>query len=205
MSRGNIDVIRAVIEAMNRDDGEGAVQRMDPAIRFDHGALQGNVVGHDGVKALFADFVEHFDSWRLWKRSPLRARHLLLVPCGRRGLISQTSRRTATGTVGAEQARGGSTPLRRTIRLSWPADVQSRLLPHPAAITAVTSQRAGCQHQTASRAARLLLQSRRSKAGPVCLLHVSRSYEGVRFHGDRRSASEELAHPMDGRFPEHDL
>jgi len=66
MSRENIDVIRAVIEAMNRDDGEGAVQRMDPAIRFDHGALQGNVVGHDGVKALFADFVEHFDSWRIY-------------------------------------------------------------------------------------------------------------------------------------------
>src|SRR5215208_2710965 len=104
-------------------------------------------------------------------RDPPWERRVLLVPCGRRGLISQTSRRTATGTVGAEQTRGGSTPLRRTIRLSWPADVQSRLLPHPAAITAVTSQRAGCQHQTASRAARLLLQSRRSKAGPVCLLH----------------------------------
>jgi ketosteroid isomerase-like protein len=68
MSRENVDVIRAVIEAMNGNDREGAVQRMDPGIRFDHrlGALQGNVVGHDGVRALFADFVEHFDSWRIY-------------------------------------------------------------------------------------------------------------------------------------------
>src|SRR5918995_6640504 len=68
MSRENVDVIRAVIEAMNRDDGGGAVQRMHPEIRFDHrlGALQGNVVGHDGVRALFADFAGHFDSWRIY-------------------------------------------------------------------------------------------------------------------------------------------
>jgi ketosteroid isomerase-like protein len=68
MSQENVDVIRAVIEAINRNDGEAAIQRMDPGIRFDHrlGALQGNVVGHDGVRALFADFVEHFDSWRIY-------------------------------------------------------------------------------------------------------------------------------------------
>src|SRR5918995_1563195 len=68
MSQENVDVIRAVIEAINRDDGEGAVQRMDLGIRFDHrlGALQGNVVGHDGVRVLFADFAEHFDSWRIY-------------------------------------------------------------------------------------------------------------------------------------------
>jgi ketosteroid isomerase-like protein len=68
MSRENVDVIRAVIEAINRGDGEGAIQRMDPGIRFDHrlGALQGNVVGHDSVRALFADFVEHFDSTRIY-------------------------------------------------------------------------------------------------------------------------------------------
>jgi ketosteroid isomerase-like protein len=41
---------------------------MDPEIRFDHrlGALQGNVVGHDGVRALFADFGDHFESWRIY-------------------------------------------------------------------------------------------------------------------------------------------
>jgi hypothetical protein len=36
MSQENVDVIRAVIEAINRDDGENAVQRVDPGIRFDH-------------------------------------------------------------------------------------------------------------------------------------------------------------------------
>ena len=68
MSEENVDAIRAVIEAMNRDDGEAALQRMDPEIRFEHrlGALQGNVVGHDGVRALFADFADHFESWRIY-------------------------------------------------------------------------------------------------------------------------------------------
>ena len=67
MSEENVNVIRAVIEAINRDDGEDAIQRMDPGIRFDHrlALMQGNVVGHDGARALFADFGEHFDSWRM--------------------------------------------------------------------------------------------------------------------------------------------
>ncbi len=68
MSQENVDLIRAVIEAMNRDDGEGALQRMDPEIRFEHrlAALQGSFVGHEGVRGLFADFAEHFDIWRIY-------------------------------------------------------------------------------------------------------------------------------------------
>ena len=68
MSQENVDLIRAVIEAINRDDGESALQRMDPEIRFEHrlGALQGICVGHESVRGLFADFAEHFDSWRIY-------------------------------------------------------------------------------------------------------------------------------------------
>ena len=67
MSQGNVEIVRAAIEAMNRRDIEGALRLMDPKVRFEHrlAALEGNFVGIDGVRGWFADLVETFDAWQI--------------------------------------------------------------------------------------------------------------------------------------------
>jgi ketosteroid isomerase-like protein len=67
MSQENVDRFVQTIEAMNRMDIPGALRFFDPEIQFAHrlAAFQGDYVGVDGVRGLFADFAEHFDTWRI--------------------------------------------------------------------------------------------------------------------------------------------
>ena len=59
--------MRQGIEAMNRRDIDGALQVMDPEVRFEHrlAALEGSFVGVEGVKGWFENLLQHFDSWRI--------------------------------------------------------------------------------------------------------------------------------------------
>ena len=67
MSRENVDRFVKLIEAFNRLDTAGALGFMDPEIRFEHrlGALQGDYSGLDGVRSLFVDFAEHFETLQI--------------------------------------------------------------------------------------------------------------------------------------------
>jgi ketosteroid isomerase-like protein len=67
MSQENVDLFRGAVEAVNRRDIEGALQLMDPEVRFEHrlAALQGNFVGSDAVRGWFADLVSIFGTWHV--------------------------------------------------------------------------------------------------------------------------------------------
>ena len=67
MSQENVDRFVKLIEAFNRLDTVGALGFMDPEIRFEHrlGALQGDYSGLDGVRSLFVDFAEHFETLQI--------------------------------------------------------------------------------------------------------------------------------------------
>ena len=67
MSQENVDLMRASVEAMNRRDIEGALQLLDPEIRFEHrlAELEGSLVGIDAVRGWFADLVDYFDTWHI--------------------------------------------------------------------------------------------------------------------------------------------
>ncbi len=67
MSQENVAVARACIDAMNRRDIQGALDCMDPGIKFEHrlAALEGSFVGIEGVKGWFADLVDSFDTWHI--------------------------------------------------------------------------------------------------------------------------------------------
>ena len=67
MSQENVDRFVQAIEAMNRLDIPGALRSFDPEIQFAHrlAAFQGDYVGLDGVSEFFADFAEHFETWRI--------------------------------------------------------------------------------------------------------------------------------------------
>jgi ketosteroid isomerase-like protein len=67
MSQENVDQFMKLIEAFNRFDIPGALRFMDPEIRFEHrvAELQGDFTGLDGVRGLFVDFAEHFETLQI--------------------------------------------------------------------------------------------------------------------------------------------
>ena len=67
MSRDNAEVFLEWLEAINRTDIPGALQFMDPEVRFDHRVadLQGSATGLERVRETFEDFVENFDAVRV--------------------------------------------------------------------------------------------------------------------------------------------
>jgi ketosteroid isomerase-like protein len=67
MSQENVDRFVKGIEAFNHSDFSGVLRLMDREIHFEHrlAALQGDVIGLDGVRAWFADLEEHFENWQI--------------------------------------------------------------------------------------------------------------------------------------------
>ena len=67
MSRNNVDRLVTGIDAFNRGDIPGALEVLDPEIRFEHrlAALQGVYTGHDGVRTFIRDLFEHFETWQI--------------------------------------------------------------------------------------------------------------------------------------------
>lgn len=67
MPRDNVDLFLKLIETLNGMDVEGALEFMDPEIRFEHRLveLQGSYAGPEAVRRGFADVLDHFEAMRI--------------------------------------------------------------------------------------------------------------------------------------------
>jgi ketosteroid isomerase-like protein len=67
MSQENVEIVRRLYDALNRDDIEGAIEQMDPAVRYDLSERVFNPAvyeGHDGIRRFAADLDEVWDEFR---------------------------------------------------------------------------------------------------------------------------------------------
>jgi ketosteroid isomerase-like protein len=67
MSQENVELVREMVAAFNRDDLPGALRVMDPEIRFEcqTAPVQGIYRGHDGVSDFAVDMGELFETVQL--------------------------------------------------------------------------------------------------------------------------------------------
>ena len=84
MAEGDEELAREAYAAFNRGDLPGALRRLDPEIewhmssRFARGARVYR--GHDGVRAIFANFAETFDDFRTEPLEVIDTGERLVVP-----------------------------------------------------------------------------------------------------------------------------
>jgi ketosteroid isomerase-like protein len=67
MSQENVEIVRRLYDALNRDDIEGAIELTDPAVRYDLSERVFNPAvyeGHDGIRRFAADLNEVWDEFR---------------------------------------------------------------------------------------------------------------------------------------------
>jgi ketosteroid isomerase-like protein len=67
MSQENMEIVRRLIEAVNRGAVEEVLRCMDPEVEFipKRAAVQGVYNGHEGVREYLADTAENFDLYRV--------------------------------------------------------------------------------------------------------------------------------------------
>jgi ketosteroid isomerase-like protein len=68
MSRENVEIVRRIYEAFNREDIEGAIELLDPAVKYDLSERVFNPAtyeGHDGIRRFAADIDEVWDEFRI--------------------------------------------------------------------------------------------------------------------------------------------
>jgi ketosteroid isomerase-like protein len=123
MSPQNVEVVRQILEAANRHDGETALSLYDPRVVWDHthgpiNELMGGPSvyhGHDGLRRWFGEF---YEAW-----ADVKAEILELIEAGDQ-VISIINYRARGGASGAEveiAAMAGLWTLRegKVVRAAW--------------------------------------------------------------------------------------
>jgi ketosteroid isomerase-like protein len=67
MSEENVEIVQRLYDALNRDDIEGAIEWLDPAVRYDLSERVFNPAvyeGHDGIRRFAANLAEVWDEFR---------------------------------------------------------------------------------------------------------------------------------------------
>jgi ketosteroid isomerase-like protein len=102
MSKGNVEIVRAVLDAYNRGDRDAALKDMAPDFELDFSRSIGpqrGVYTLDELRQFWDDFVEPFESHRIEAEEFIEAGDRVIVPTtayarGRDGI--EVTARTAT-------------------------------------------------------------------------------------------------------------
>jgi ketosteroid isomerase-like protein len=68
MSEENVEIVRRLYDALNRGDREGAIELLDPGIRYDLSERVFNPAvydGHDGIRRFTEEIDEVWDAFRV--------------------------------------------------------------------------------------------------------------------------------------------
>jgi len=83
MSRENVEIVRAGIEAFNKGDWDGALKDASPDFEMDLSRGVGpdsGVYRGDQVQELWSDFGEHWESWQIEPEEFIEAGEHVVVP-----------------------------------------------------------------------------------------------------------------------------
>jgi ketosteroid isomerase-like protein len=83
MSQENVDIVRAALEAWNREDWDAAFQHAAPDFALDMSRAEGPVNGVfklDQVRAVLLEFAEHWESIWIEPHEFIQAGDLVVVP-----------------------------------------------------------------------------------------------------------------------------